>query len=213
MTRNAGPFALAAARVTEESAPRAATAHWPQWHRPRRFGVVVPGAVYRSGQIRPGLIRGVLGRHGIGEILNLSPYQAHKRAHVAERRAAEALGVRFRHFALSGDGTGPVDAYLEVLERMDAARQGEPPVLVHCGAGAYRTGVAVAWFRVLLEGRTCDAALREMRDFGWDPSRRTAIRYLDEHLDQVAVRLSASASLHIGRPKPMAGLGEQPGGR
>lgn len=129
-------------------------------HRlPKNFSVVRPGVLYRSGQIRPEHLRQVLQDHAIRTIICLNPHDE-----PAEEQIAEELGVKHVKFEMPGSGIGDPDLFHEYLRII-----GNPenrPALVHCAAGAYRTGVAVALYRMHYEGWTLEDAMKEMHYSG-----------------------------------------------
>ena len=83
---------------------------------PKNLAEVESGWLYRSGQISPNLIEGTLRDLKIGVIVDLTedrgPGDA---AQVAEKRAAEALGIRVSRFPMQGSGIGTVDSYVSAI--------------------------------------------------------------------------------------------------
>lgn len=179
-------------RAREFSAPTAPGWSWPRFFRnaivtaavvslgvwyavegvipnivPKRFGVVEAGAIYRSGELTAAATRRVVSAHGIRTIIDLG---AHEPGTIEESRAgavARSLGVERLRFDLEGDGRGDPDWYVRALRIM--ADPGAQPVLVHCSAGAQRTGCAVALHRMIREGWTLDRAIEEARRYDHDP--------------------------------------------
>ncbi len=107
------------------------------------FHVVVPGELCRSGQMEPNALRAAVARHGIRTVVNLRGPQDTANWYREEAAALAEAGVLFVDFPLSA---GEVQS----LERMDALvghlRRGPSPVLVHCRAGADRSGLAAALY-------------------------------------------------------------------
>lgn len=136
---------------------------------PKRFHVVAEGAVYRSGELTPATIRLIHRRHGIRTIVDFGTYPRGSPGDLREQRTAEALGIHRVRFDLEGDSTGNPNSYVEALRIMtDPQRQ---PVLVHCGAGTERTGMAVFLYRTIVEGHAPFDAMAEARRVGHDPAR------------------------------------------
>jgi protein tyrosine/serine phosphatase len=132
---------------------------------PKRFAEVEAGFLYRSGQVAPRLIRGVLRDHSIGLVISLSNYDPRNASHRAEKRAVDELDIELLNLHLRGDGTGEADQYVEALEAIwRADRRGEP-VLVHCAAGVRRTGAVIALYELLVEGRPPEIAYQELARF------------------------------------------------
>jgi protein tyrosine phosphatase (PTP) superfamily phosphohydrolase (DUF442 family) len=85
---------------------------------------------------------------------------------VAERRTAERLGIAWHCIPLPGNGAStPAErAQIKTLLFDPAAA----PILVHCAAGANRTGLAVGLYRLHVQGWPLDQVLEEMRAFGFE---------------------------------------------
>lgn len=153
----------------------------------KRFGVVVPGQIYRSGQISPFLISDVLESNGIRCVIDLQgddPNNPHQPDEVA---AIQRLGIRRVLAPLIGDGTGDPQQYVHAVRQIVECQRNGEPVLVHCYAGSQRTGGVIAAYRLLVENRPVDEVLAEMRAFGWAPERdRVLLDYLNTHLPEIA---------------------------
>ena len=157
---------------------------------PKRWGVVVPGNIYRSGQLDQHLVAEILQDHGVDLILCLRPHEPDQPDHLAEREAAEALGIEMLEFDLSGDGTGNLEHFVTAVKTMDDVRQRGDQVLVHCAAGAYRTGVAVSFYRLLIEGADPATIRPELLSYGWrEKSDDKLIDYLNDNMPVMAERL------------------------
>lgn len=127
----------------------------------KRFAVVEPGVLYRSGMLKPWQLRQTVAKYGIKTVFSLT----FTRNQLEEDTCAQ-LGVE-RHFHyLSGDGVGTDDPYLAFLSLIrDPAKH---PMLVHCSAGVQRTGGAVVVFRCAVQGWNIERALDEMNAMGND---------------------------------------------
>lgn len=156
---------------------------------PKRFGVVVPGSIYRSGQLSPTLIRKTLARHEIDLVVHLGVHDPLNKAHVAEQAAVESLGIERRLFPLRGDGTGDIDNYAQAIAAIVEARDAGQRVLVHCAAGSYRTGGVIASYRMLLEGMPPDEAWAEMEQYSWNSDIPILPEYLNSHMAQLTEKL------------------------
>ncbi len=73
---------------------------------PRAFAPVIPGEVYRSGQISRFLIRDTLKEYDIGVIVFMSGDKAGQPDVEAERAAAAEMGITRYNFPLGGRGMG-----------------------------------------------------------------------------------------------------------
>lgn len=126
---------------------------------PKNFSVVRANILYRSGQLRPEQLETVVRAHGIRTIVCLNPTDQ-----PAERALAQRLGLGYEEHAMPGSGLGEHAMFHRFLETVHDPEK--RPVLVHCAAGAYRTGVAVATYRMFHEGWSLDDAINEMRYSG-----------------------------------------------
>lgn len=151
---------------------------------PENFGVVKDHAVYRSADLTPAATVRVHDEYKIKTIVDLGAFEP---GSVKERLAEEtalALGVERHVFRLEGDGTGNPNAYVDALRIMtDPAKQ---PVLVHCAAGAQRTGACIVLYRNLIEGVPFNAAYDESLRYGHNPRKNVRMRpYLTKWIDQI----------------------------
>lgn len=122
---------------------------------PKNFSEVTPGVLYRSGQMLPAHFEQIVRKHGIRTVVCLNPGEQPQ-----EPILARKLGVTPVDFEMPGSGRGEPAQFYRFLELLgDPQRQ---PVLVHCAAGAYRTGVSVALYRMLYQGWTLEDATNEM---------------------------------------------------
>jgi hypothetical protein len=164
---------------------------------PKKFAVVEEGRLYRSGGLTPAAMKKVVTGHDIRLVVDLGAFEPGSRAGRREARTAEALGVARVELPLFGDGTGDPNRYVEALRRMRAA---DGAALVHCAAGAQRTGVAVVLYRMVEDGWTMERALAEAEDHGHDPAENTKLRpYLERWAGPII------ASLRTGEPIPYDG--------
>jgi predicted protein tyrosine phosphatase len=157
---------------------------------PKNFGVVEPGRLYRSGQISHWQIRRVLTENHIARIVAMSAHGGHPADLAAEQQAVADLHIQRDVFPLGGDGTGQVKQYVgAIADVADAVRAGQP-VLVHCIAGAQRTGGVIACYQLLVEHRPEADVYAELRRFGHDPHDNPhLIDYLNQHMAEIAAGL------------------------
>jgi protein tyrosine phosphatase (PTP) superfamily phosphohydrolase (DUF442 family) len=157
---------------------------------PKRWAAVEGHSIYRSGQLSAFLVKRTLARHGIKVIVVLTFYDPQDKDQAAEVKAAAELGIELLRFPLAGDGTGDVNNYAGALAAViQAERQGKP-VLVHCAAGAQRTGGTIAFYQLLVDKKPPAAVIRELKQHGWDPARNPKLLpYLNENLGKIATIL------------------------
>lgn len=171
---------------------------------PKRWGVVVEGRIYRSGQLSQRLVKRMLLTHHIQRVVDLTFDNPYDKNHVAELAAIEELGIERKLCPLLSDGTGDVHIYAQaVAEVADAARQGKP-VLVHCAAGTQRTGGVVALYRLLVEGKSPEFVFDEMREYKYDPQYSPKLlHYVNEHIGEIAEDLVRNGTIRrVPEPLP-----------
>jgi len=160
---------------------------------PKKFSAVVPGKIYRSGQISRWIVGDVLDRYDIGLIVDLNGRDPDDKDQVAELQAAHDRGIDVKRFHLGGAGTGDIRRYAGALTEVHRARRAGRPVLIHCHAGANRTGAAVAFYRLLVERRDPHDVYREMQRFNPDLTPADVlVAYMNSHMRELAELLVQS---------------------
>lgn len=107
---------------------------------------VEAGKVYRSGQLWPSQLSRLLRDKGIRTVINLRGENPDHAWYNDELKVTRAAGVRHISLPMSANRE-PNDALLASL--IEALRTAEQPVLIHCEAGADRTGLASALYKLL----------------------------------------------------------------
>jgi protein tyrosine phosphatase (PTP) superfamily phosphohydrolase (DUF442 family) len=121
-------------------------------------GTVVPGRIYRSGQLNADQLADFCRQNAIRTVLNLRGPNPQANWYRAERAAALSSGATQLDVALASDhwlSHAQVRALLDVLDTV------EPPVLIHCQWGAERTGLVSAFAQLLRPGVSLADARRE----------------------------------------------------
>ena len=144
----------------------------------RNFDVVEAGKLYRSGRLTPATTEQVVRGNGIRTIVDLGAFAGDTVDRRVAEQTAAALGVKRFQFALSGDGTGDPQMYVDALRIIaDPANQ---PVLVHCAAGSERTSVCVMLYRKAYQDRSFDEGFEEAVAHKHHPERNPQMRpYVD----------------------------------
>jgi len=172
---------------------------------PRKWGVVVPEKIYRSGQLSAQLVEQMLQTHGIKVIVDLTyedlPNEPEQQEELV---AAEKLGIEHKRFPLRGWGTGKVTHYVDAVAAIDQAVKEGKPVLVHCTAGAQRTGGVLATYQMLIENRDPALVRQEMMLYGWDPEEdKFMLGYLNDSMELFAEMLVEKGVIDVvPRPVP-----------
>jgi protein tyrosine/serine phosphatase len=157
---------------------------------PKRWGVVEEGSIYRSGQLHPALVQSTLEDYEIDVIVNMNKWRLDKPAQAAEEVAADALGLEKARYPMGGDGTGDPEMYVQAVEHVYRAVGQGDRVLVHCTAGAQRTGGVIALYRTLLQGWPVEDVLDEMEQYDFDRQDDIVLlEFLDTHIAYIAERL------------------------
>ncbi len=161
----------------------------------KRFGVVEQGQIYRAGQISKHLIEGVLTDHKIAIVVDLtgendgsSDEQTTNQFEVA---TCKKLGVEHHRYPMSGSGLGHIEqAYAQAILKIHEATQAGKPVLVHCAAGAQRTGGVIAYYRMLVQGKNPQEVREEMASYGWDPVKNHRLHeFINANMSRLADEL------------------------
>lgn len=174
---------------------------------PKRFGVVVPGEVYRSGQISKWQFGPTVEEHGIEVVIDLNGVDPADEHQAAEITAYDRLGLEHYRFKLEGNGTGDVTNYVEAIATLARCHNEGKPVLVHCHAGTQRTGSVVAAYRVLVLGQSPRDAYAELARYGWNAETdQILLTYLNGNLRRVAEELARRGLIErVPEPLPVVG--------
>lgn len=170
------------------------------------FGVVTDGKVYRSADLTPAATKLAVEQNRIRTIVDLGAYDKRPELEGVAQRTAEALGVERHVFRLEGDGRGNPNAYVEALRIMtDPSKQ---PVLVHCSAGAQRTGACVMLYRSIVEGKSVESVVSEAWAHRHDPGKNKVLMpWLVDWKDRIEEAFRTGTWIE-GQPDPTPpGLG------
>jgi protein-tyrosine phosphatase len=157
---------------------------------PKRFGIVVPGHIYRSGQISAPLIKKILIKYNIRVIIDLTSADPNDRDKQAEKKAAAELNIKVLRFPMSGNGTGDINDYASAIAAIANTEKQNLPVLVHCAAGAMRTGGVIATYRLLVQKIDPNIVEDEMEKYGCAIDDKPVLRsFLNDNMAGLAMRL------------------------
>ncbi len=143
---------------------------------------IEPG-VYRSAQLGASKLSALIDEHHIKTVLNLRGSDPGKGWYDAEAKAVHDAGAQYVSIGLS-DSHEPDPATLAAL--VDALKTAPKPLLLHCAAGADRSGLASAIYEFLVMHRPPAVADEQLSfrygHFPWLISRTGA---MDRTFDRV----------------------------
>lgn len=158
---------------------------------PENFGVVEEGAIYRSAQLTERMLDAVCEEREIRTILNLTGESVDY-----ERDVAAAHGANLIEVTMQGDGTGEPSEMARALDVLsDPANH---PILVHCAAGAQRTGSIVLLYRHLEQGIPVLEAYPESFDYEHKADEWILLAHLVEVIDEIKRIREGAASESAG---------------
>jgi len=162
------------------------------------FHAVVPGQVYRSGQLGTKALQRQIARYKLRSILNLRGGHPGDDWYDSERVIARARGLR--HYTVDFSARHMIDAS-RIDAVLDLIEQAPKPLLIHCNAGADRSGLVSAAL-LLRQGATPREADRQLSlwygHFPWLGSRTVAMdRSYWRYVEQQQANLGAHADLRI----------------
>ncbi len=144
----------------------------------RNFCVVTPGALWR-GETPTRADAQWLVEHGLRSVisLQLNVRGSFESVHLDPRVVDSVTYYRVRDFMATQVLT---HRHLDdhVAEVLAIIQQAPKPVLISCRAGVDRTGVIAAAYRVLVDGKSREEAIKEMDGFHspWDPLNNRYVR-------------------------------------
>src|SRR5713226_6303083 len=161
----------------------------------RNLHEVVPGEVYRSGQLSGASLEKVVRTYGIRSVVNLRGCSDPLPWYVEECRTTHRLEVEQQDIALSAGRLPSVHEMRRLLGVLDRT---DYPLLIHCRRGADRTGLVSAVILLLRADVSLAAASRQLGlRYGHLCLGRPA--YLNEFLDLYESWLRAGGLVHSPR--------------
>jgi protein tyrosine phosphatase (PTP) superfamily phosphohydrolase (DUF442 family) len=153
---------------------------------------VIPGKIYRSSQPSGANVRDEARQKGIKTILNLRGLSNEFDWYQQECDACRDLGISQEDITLSANSLPPPAEIRRIVEVFDRT---EYPILIHCKAGADRTGLVSAMALLLMTDATLDEARKQLLPrFGHFRFGRTAA--MDEFYDQYTLYLQSRSETH-----------------
>jgi len=143
------------------------------------FHEVIPGEIYRSAQLSAGKLENIVEKHGIKTVISLRRPKPDSGWYKNEKAAAETLGIGHHDIAMDLTFSPRIDHLLELRDLLSDAPK---PLLVHCRAGADRTGLAATMAK-LLDGSSSLEDARAQVSWEFHAVRETSmgIPFFDEY--------------------------------
>jgi protein tyrosine/serine phosphatase len=126
-----------------------------------RFGNVreiVPGQAFRSAQLTPAQLERQIHDRGLRAVISLRGGHKRNAWFRNEKAVCERNGILFRSVCLRATTLPPADQLAKLVRWLDEAPR---PLMMHCRAGADRSGLASAVYLSLYEGMDPEAARRQ----------------------------------------------------
>jgi len=123
------------------------------------FHTVVAGEFYRSAQPSAKQLQKYVAEHGIRTVINLRGEAEASRWYRDEVATTQELGIRHIDFGMSSSDT----VTSEVADRLlDIMKTAPKPILIHCKAGADRSGIVSAIYGRAIAGWSEESAERQL---------------------------------------------------
>lgn len=121
------------------------------------FHEVDPGKLYRSAQLTGEELDQAIHTFGIRTVINLRGENPGKDWYDAEARVTQQAGVKLISIPMMASR---IPHRKDLIDLLDAFEKSERPILIHCQAGADRTGEASAIYEMEYMGKSRKEALK-----------------------------------------------------
>lgn len=135
------------------------------------FHEVIPGEIYRSAQLSAAKLQQVVAEYGIQTIINLRRPRPGQDWYKQEMAMVKSLGIAHHDIALDLTFSPRIDQLLELRDLIENAAR---PLLLHCRAGADRTGLASIMVK-LLDGSSSLTEARAQVSWKFHVSRESSM--------------------------------------
>jgi undecaprenyl-diphosphatase len=119
------------------------------------FHEVTAGEIYRSAQLSAGTLKNKVEEHGIRTVVSLRRPRPDEGWYKNEKAVAAELGIAHHDIAMDLTFSPRIDHLLDLRDLIESAPK---PMLVHCRAGADRTGLAAVMVKLLDGSSSLDEA-------------------------------------------------------
>ncbi|WP_244483388.1 tyrosine-protein phosphatase [Mesorhizobium sp. 1M-11] len=123
------------------------------------FHTVVPGKLYRSAQPSAGNLEVYAKQYGLKTLINLRGAAPGARWYEDEKRVAKAMGLTMIDFQMSASHEFEVSRAKELVALLKSA---QTPILIHCKAGADRSGLVSVIYASQVAGMDEEDAERQL---------------------------------------------------
>jgi len=128
----------------------------------KNFHVVDQGRCYRSKTLDKKSLEWVIKEHGIKTILNVREDDSSAQWYKDEIETAQKHGVELISVPLNGRAT-PSKQHIDSI--VHVFQNSKSPLLIHCQAGADRTGFVAGLWEIVMNGSTLQKALKQLSIF------------------------------------------------
>jgi protein tyrosine/serine phosphatase len=175
------------------------------------FHVITPSEAYRSAQLDEDELTHYLSKYKIRSVINLRGKKDDEPWYIEEKQVCRDLDVEHYDLRLPADKE-PASTEIEALMRL--FKTAPRPVLIHCKAGADRSGLAAAIWKMEIDGQPKAVAKRQLSiRFGHIPVGPTSVldafieKWEPEHDTSQTTDVSAA---HNSFPKGNNHVSENP---
>ncbi|MGH9323658.1 MAG: tyrosine-protein phosphatase [Vicinamibacteria bacterium] len=123
------------------------------------FRSVVPGRVYRSGQLSAAELEERIEKHGLRSVVNLRGEKENREWYRRELEVVRRHGIELRNLDLVPERLPSRPAVAALIDHLETLPE---PILIHCSAGADRTGFASVIARMAKDDSPFDEARTEL---------------------------------------------------
>jgi len=135
------------------------------------FHPITPGEAYRSAQLNRNELEHYIKKHNIRSIVNLRGENRDKPWYSDEIKVSAELSVAHYDISLSSDSEPTPE---DVRKLIDIFNSAPKPVLIHCFAGADRSGLVSAMWKVVVDKESKASAEKQLTIwYGHIPIRGT----------------------------------------
>ncbi len=164
------------------------------------FHVVTPGELYRSGQLDRDELNHYIRRYHIRTIINLRGKSPGAGWYRTEIEVARKAGLTHLDYNLSATSEVPPSMLDRIIEAMQRASK---PILIHCQAGADRSGLIAAVWRLAVKRDSPARAFGELSPrYGHFPYFGSGTEAMDRSFRKYVAHVKRSRAITGTRTGP-----------